>query len=58
MESQTLDCRSGILPTIHYRAAHFGFLHPVKLFKKKKQLKKKKKNEGKSQKKLMTYILT
>ena len=42
MESQTLDCRSGILPTFHYRAAHFGFLHPVKLFKKKKQLKKKK----------------
>ena len=56
MESQTLDCRSGILPIFHYRAAHFGFLHPVKLFKKKKL--KKKKNEGKSQRKLVTYILT
>ena len=57
MESQTLDCRSGILPIFHYRAAHFGFLHPVKLLKKKKKLKKKK-NEGKSQRKLVTYILT
>ena len=42
MESQTLDCRSGILPIFHYRAAHFGFLHPVKLLKKKKKKTEKK----------------